>query len=168
MYYCISLPVLAVLICFQNYVLFYIQILPTCVDNRKLSLGIRLDLFWGICCLGDIPRWIQSNGDSIPFWSYLPQCNLTASPVPKRGPDWMLHLFIERIDYSFSLFLQVSEVPSLSAFKTVSGTANALTVGSARSPWWGKASWPRTRKSSAANVARAWRPTSSLGPSFPT
>lgn len=36
--------------------------------------------------------------------------------------------------------LLVSEVPSLSVFKTASGTVNALTVGSARSPWWGKAS----------------------------
>lgn len=67
---------------------------------------------------------------------------LTAvSPVPRRVPERMLNLFVERIDYSFSpIALQVSETPSLSAFKTASGTANALTVGSAQSPWWGKAS----------------------------
>lgn len=55
----------------------------------------------------------------------------------------MLYLFIEekKIDYSFSpIPLQVSEVSSLSAFKTASGTANALTVESVQSPWWGKAS----------------------------
>ena len=63
------------------------------------------------------------------------------SPAPRSVPDRMLHLFVERIDYSFSpIALQVSEVPSLSAFKTASGTVNALTVASARSPWWGKAS----------------------------
>ena len=63
------------------------------------------------------------------------------SPAPRSVPDRMLHLFVERIDYSFSpIALQVSEVPSLSAFKTASGTVNALTVGSVRSPWWGKAS----------------------------
>lgn len=45
------------------------------------------------------------------------------------------------------------EVPSSSAFKTASGTVSASTVESARSPWLGKDSWPRTWKSYAASVA---------------
>lgn len=52
--------------------------------------------------------------------------------------EWLMSSLKE---YSFSAIpLQVSKGPSLSAFKTGSGTANALTVGSAQCPWWGKAS----------------------------
>ena len=119
--------------------------------------------------VGVIPEWIQAIAGCIISW-LLSWCGLTVlSPAPRSVPDRMLHLFVERIDYSFSpIALQVSEVPNLSAFKTASGTVNALTVGSARSPWWGKASWLTTRKSSAANVALGWTLISRRRQSLPT
>lgn len=91
--------------------------------------------------MGDIPRWTQSHGGSILFVGHLPQCSPAVYPVPKRVPDRMLNLFAVKKDYSFlPIPLQVSRVPSSSAFRTASGTASALTAGGAQSPWWGKAS----------------------------
>ena len=119
----------------------YAQIQSTYVDyGTKLTgylAGSQRKNLWVAFLNGHRPLGVAS------FLGYsLDVVLLTVlSPAPKSVPDRMLHLFVESIDYSFSpIALQVSEVPSLSAFKTASGTVNALTVGSVRSPWWGKAS----------------------------
>lgn len=94
---CLSKPYLL-----PKWCAFYIQILPTCIDNGNFSLGIRLDLIRGICCMGDSPSWIQSNGGSIPFEVTCLSVIFLHLQFLKRDPDGMFNLFIEKIDYYFS------------------------------------------------------------------
>lgn len=168
--YCTSLPILGDLYLFPKIPALYIKILPTFVDYGKSWLGIRLDLIGGTC-LGWHSQMGTGHGRPHSFSGYLSLYSLLAlcCSLQFQG-EYLVECLISSLkEYSFPpIPLQVSEVPSLSAFKTASGTANALTVGSARSPWWGKASWPRTRKSSAANVALDWTLTSRGRQSFLT